>query len=295
MYFGNYGYINTAVNPLKDIRTVTVRHAEFDWLYATNEPSVNDGYTPMSDTLPEWQAETCMATDYENSASASGAHSDYESAEAYLIRRRRSDDDPWLTIAYKEINEMADLFRDYYDWLCLSGQEYQYIVVPIINGIESNYYKGDMSEYVKTYFDGIYISDMNELWGTPLNPSYERTRNQVSNVVTTLSSKYPTVVNNGMINYYSGNTTGLFIEINNHHDIIFDGHAEYRDYFYDFLTNKYPKIMRTYDDRIYMIQVEDNVTEDGTYPVINSTFNWVEIGDATDYQDLYDNGFIYKE
>ena len=312
MIIGGYGYVNTSPSPVDDVESIKISNAYFNWLYATNEPVDEDTHVRYQEVYddfvdppygekddPEapatWGTYTMLSAHYHNKCDASGGNDFVSHTSEVLLRRRESEDDPWLTIAIRPVDEASDFLIDYYDRFCQAGHDYQYIVVPVVNGEEAEYLTGNMSEFVHTQFDGIYLSDINENWGTGFNVKYTRERNRQSSVVTTLGSKYPTVVSNGMIDYYSGTVTGFFVDYSiDTKEMDLEGNVAYRDAFIDFLQNYNPKILRTYDGIMAMVQIDGNIQEDAqdTYLVTNITLNWVEIGDATDYDALLANGFL---
>ena len=62
----------------------------------------------------------------------------------------------------------------------------------------------------------------------------------------------------------------------------------------DWLTNGEPKILKMHDGRIWMININGNVTLDSGehFKKVRVGFEFVEIGDPASTEDLYNNDFV---
>ena len=117
--------------------------------------------------------------------------------------------------------------------------------------------------------------------------NYQRNRN--ASTVTTLGSKYPFVINNGLTNYYSGSIQATFIMMDEDNVLDTEGVREYRNNLDDFLTNGMAKLIKTNEGNMYMVAMNESISHNDT------SFNQTEIGDAYSVGDLYDNNFINTE
>lgn len=62
----------------------------------------------------------------------------------------------------------------------------------------------------------------------------------------------------------------------------------------EFLTDGYPKILKTFDGDIYMAAITGDISRNNGqhYQNVGQSWEWVEVGDPNDCGDLYDYGFI---
>ena len=62
----------------------------------------------------------------------------------------------------------------------------------------------------------------------------------------------------------------------------------------EFLTDGYPKILKTYDGDIYLAAITGDISRNNGqhYQNVGQSWEWVEVGDPNDCGDLYDYGFI---
>ena len=69
---------------------------------------------------------------------------------------------------------------------------------------------------------------------------------------------------------------------------------EYRREIDDFLTNGEPKLLKSFDGEMWMVDIINNIERSNTgHPdLVNHQIEWVEVGDPLMVGDLYDNGFI---
>ena len=188
------------------------------------------------------------------------------------------------------IKETSDFTFTYVDRYARARTEYEYAVVPLINNVEMNYTIGT----VYSDFDGIIICDSNESYQTVADESIQTvTRRNPASIIEPLDSVYPYVIHNGNTNYDTGTVQGLFVEID-WDKKVFKTKSSFmlRDTVMRFLTNGQPKILKSFDGRIWMV----DITSDPTATVQNHpdqvsiSFNFTEIGDTYSTTDMYNNG-----
>lgn len=287
---------------MENVGSVRLSDAVFYTLYVTNETDesqrdyVANGL-PMTGQNISWDRFTVMVADFEGNCEASQIANIKETSHI-LLRRRESESDDWHTVSVRVVNDASDYLVTYYDRFNKSGTQYQYVLVPIVSGQPGGYLPGNMTDFVESVFHGIYVADKDVLWGTPFDPSYTKNRIRETNVVTTLASRYPVVVSNGGANYDAGTASGLFVPYidgsGRPSDIDLKNGLAYRDSFYDFLTDGRPKIFKTFDGLIKIVQIDGEISEDNSefYLTPITSFNWVEIGDVNSYEDMDANGLL---
>ena len=170
--------------------------------------------------------------------------------------------------------------------------KYQYMAVPVVDEIEQVY----TSTSAVSDFDGAWLIDKDISYYVGLEPAVTNiTRNQEASVETTLGSKYPIVFYGSEANYYSGNFSGVIIKWDRDNDAFdFDGSIDYRETFINWLTNKKPKVLKMYDGRAWLMNVNGNVSySDDDHPdKVEISFDFVETGDLNNGDNMKNAGLI---
>ena len=127
------------------------------------------------------------------------------------------------------------------------------------------------------------------------------TYNYGATAVKPLNRKYPITVVNGITGYRSGTFECIFLNLPCD-GIENDGLLpyQYRDKIIQMLTNGQPKLIKSYEGELFMINITDNIEEserqavyDGSknYELVTNKFSWVECADPYDAKELNYNGF----
>lgn len=115
-------------------------------------------------------------------------------------------------------------------------------------------------------------------------------KNRPSTVYESYNKKYPTVIRNGLTNYYSGtvsanfanNTTECVDEVTGYSPIYNFYDAAYKIQFMDWLTNGLTKTLWLDDEFVIPVQITNEVSGSGSYkiedPSFKVTFGWVQVG-----------------
>ena len=258
-----------------------------DLLFTTN---VVDFGKPIKD---EWGNHTVIYAKFDNNLRAGNLAYRADTVSMVRVKRREQGESmDWITIKEVPITGVEDFSFVFVDRYARARTNYEYAVVPIINNIEMEYTIGT----VYSNFDGIIVCDKENTYQTVADESIQSiTRRNPSNIAETLDSKYPYVFYNGNTNYDTGSVQGLFVEIDWDRKIFKTASSfKYRDRVLAFLTNHEPKILKSFDGRIWMV----DITGDPTAAVQNHpdqvsiSFNFTEIGDVNSTNDMYYNGFI---
>ena len=96
-------------------------------------------------------------------------------------------------------------------------------------------------------------------------------------------------------NYYSGNFSGVIIKWDRANDAFdFDGSIDYRETFINWLTDKKPKVLKMYDGRAWLMNVNGSVSySDDEHPdKVKISFDFVETGDLNNGDDMKNAGLI---
>ena len=274
--------------------TLIVKNAVYDNIYSTSDVIENfDGSIPDN-----WNYDTYLYAKFENDLYGGNVSFTESIVDSVRIKRRTEKDSVFKTIYEKEINVNEDFQIEFIDYLEPVGT-IEYAYVPVISGGESNY----ISNSVVSDFDNFFICEKDRSYPMIINAEYNQTINYESSNVKPLGRKYPITVVNGNTGYKTGEMSATFVDYTN---CILDvaNAFEYRNIVYDMLINKQPKILKDHEGNLLIINIIENITEDGRqylyqgqegFYYLTTKFNWVECGNAYSIGDLYDNNLIDTE
>lgn len=292
MNFIGYDYysdINSLVpnsNP-SVLSSIILSNGIYDDFYLSKDP---DEYKSGNSL---WNGSTLISSDY-NNQDLVGGNLPYILGDiiALRLKRREVGTFEWTGLYEHPVTDLEHVNFTYIDRYARGREtEYEYCIVPVTqDGIEQSY---NIITIISD-FSGAVISDRDSSYHILLEPSVvSTTKNRDVSVITTMNNKYPFVFYGSDANYYSGSFSGVAIKYDN--DTYFDlkGSVHYRDEMLEWLTNGQPKILKMFDGRIWMINVNGGVTSDCSehYDKVKVSFDFVEIGDSTNTEDLYNNNF----
>ncbi len=210
----------------------------------------------------------------------------------------------WLTLYSTPITQASDMDFTYIDFLNQYGKKYQYALVPVLaqdqSGvvvqIEGGY---TVSDNVDSIFDGVYIADQTNVERVKAGVGYGNIdMNQGVGSITPIGSKYPIVITNSQNQYHNGSIRGKIVP----NDFYSNGNlsridmVNKRDELEQFLTNKRAKIIKDWNGKMWLVMILSNVAcaFDDNYGMgmVEFSAEWVEVGDPTNQQDLYNAGLI---
>lgn len=279
-----------------NIRHLNLARGFFDSL--TVNEDVNK-YNINSPIPKEWEVTTIMMGDFDGTTSLGVLDIDLDLVDSILVKRRElgenNPDHDWVIIEYQDLSDLSyeekleaiNSFK--YDTTNRSLATYEYAIIPLVNGEEAITVSGT----VKSSFDGIFILDKDEIWGTIVTDAFiNTTRNVEKSYQTTLNYRYPVSTTAAVINYDSGSATGEFVPFDTETcELIYEDktRTDYQKRFMDFLTNYKPKILKSLDGRIWLCDVSPSPSDNANsiYNRRQVTFNWVEIGDYESQRDTY--------
>lgn len=226
-----------------------------------------------------------------------------------LVKRRDVDDieAKWLTLCSVPIERADDMDFTFTDFLNQHGKTYEYAAVPVIQqnqggvwvGIEGGYVA---SEPIYSSFDGVFITDGKSSQRLKARVGYDNgSYIQSTGTIETIGNKYPIVVTNSNLGYYSGSLSAQVVtsdfytsgdrNIYDRLDMVIQ-----RQILQGFLTNKHPKVLKDWNGNIWLVMFVDNVSFsfDNNYGMgmASISTSFVEIGDVNNYDDLVDTGMI---
>ena len=285
--------------------------------------NVFNSYNPnASDEQPtDWQSDFVMNIDFDNGLNAGNIEGIISNVNRIMVKRRKvgqySDiSEGWTTVGYISINSIDDLQFTMYDYLTACNTTYEYTLVPTLvetqGGmnveIESSITNNSVILSETARFDSVFICDVNNYEKLNAHVNYgEAIYNQVTGIHQTISSKYPIIITNSAVDYISGNIDGMILNkgygsvdnvtgemVTLNRNAIVEATKEFKD----FIIKKEPKIIKDWNGNIWLVMITDSPT----YSFVNEwgmglgtiSFNWNEIGDINNENDLKNANMIYK-
>lgn len=289
-FCGDVDALNPFPTSVNNIDKFQIQNAVYDHIDLSK--NVRFSYTTE---LPKWDFDTILDTDFENGIGGGNVDFTLGQLTSIKIKRRRKGDFNWITIQEIPVNSEADLNMIKFDYFVPSGKEFEWALVPILNGVEGQY----IVDSLVTEFNGVFISDVTNTFKLKAQVSYNsRTSMQSVGQITPLGRRYPVVIKNGKADYEIGSVSGTLLN-----DEFFENGTVDRvdivdkiDAFNSFLKNGKPKIIKDWNGNIWLILISGNpsVTYNNNYGmgVASTSFEWVEQGKYDNEDDLYDNGLI---
>lgn len=282
--------LNPFPTNVSDIKKVRIENGVFDHIDITK--NVTFDYTTET---PKWDYNTIIDCDFEDGTGAGNVDFALSQLSSIKIKRRKKGTFEWITVQEIPINDRTDLNSIRRDYFVPSYEEFEYAIVPILNGVEGQY----IIDSIKSEFNGVFISDINKTYKLNAKVSYNsRTSMQSVGQITPLGRKYPVIIKNGEADYEIGSVSGLLLGENYEktHEINRKEIVDEINEFVVFLKNGKPKMIRDWNGSIFLVMITGNpsVTYNNNYGmgIASVSFEWVEQGKYDNEDDLYDNGFI---
>lgn len=293
MFIGSFLQYNMSLDPAlidsdSQLEELVIENGIFSDVYM----DANTALTPDMN-IPEWGHTTVLHADFNGNLLAGNIKFPIESISKLLVKKRVSNTMQFTKILEIEVNGDKNKLNFYYnDILVASKTNYEYAVVPVVNGVEK---ANPQTISVDVEFDGAFIMDTTKGFHIIANLSKNNlSRNVHGSTLEPINSKYPYINYYSNLDYDSFSITGVFVDYDPqkcHFD--FENSWKTRKEARQFLNNKKTKIVKLWNGEIYMANVIDQITEsvDRHPDVVNTTVNFVEVGDVYDNFDLYYHGF----
>lgn len=290
-FFSDINALDNAPSNVESINNVKLTNAIFEHFNVTQ--NIN---TEVNTTIPTaWDYDTILDANFENNLNAGNVDFLVEQISAIKIKRRVQGTFDWLTLATIPINSVNDLNFVFNDLLNKNGIQYEYAFVPIIENVEGNY----IIDTVFSQFNGVFIGDAQNIYKFLYEVEYgSNSRNQQVGIFEVLGQQYPVFVANGALSYESGSVTATILNDDFETTGVINRTAitQQKDAIKDFLTNKKAKILKDWNGNIWLCIVNSNinVTYKSNYGmgIPSIQFDWTQVGDASNQQDLYKNGIL---
>lgn len=290
-FFGGIDALNSAPSTVENITSTKLTNAIFDHFNVTRDTTL-----PTNMDIPDnWTYETILNAVFDGTTSAGNLDYMVEQIGGIKIKRRVKGQFNWLTLSYVPISEVDDLAFTFNDFLNAYDTEYEYALVPVVNGVEGEY----IIDEVLSKFSGVFIGDAYQSFKFLFDVNYtSNARNQQIGTFMPLGREYPIIVANGVLSYESGTFTGTILndDFEQTGQINRAAIVAKKDAIKDYLTNKKPKILKDWNGNVWLVMIVDNVPVNykvgSGMGIPQVQFNWVEVGKADNQQDLFDAGIV---
>lgn len=290
-FCGDIDCLNPAPSNVNNITTTKLENAIYDHFNVTRNTTLD-----YSTTIPtEWDYDTIMDADFNGDTTAGNVDFLADQVSSILIKRRITGTFTWLTLGSVPINSIDDINFVFTDRYNAYGVQYDYAFVPILEGAEGDY----IINSILSKFNGVFISDANTIYKFLYNVDFtNNTRTQQIGTFEPLGRKYPVIVANGQLSYDTGTVSGYILndDFIDTKEIDRIAIANRQRQLLDFLSDKKPKILKDWQSRIWLCIVTDNIqisyANGSGMGIPDISFNWKQIGDANDQQDLFNNGLV---
>lgn len=290
-FFRDGDALNSAPSGFTNFNNIDLSNAIYDHWYITK--NTNEG---IPEEYPEiWDGSTLINAKFNGNLSAGNIDYAISQISGIIIKRRLTGTFDWMTLKTIPIEKLEDLTFVFNDFLNQSSVNYDYALVPIIEGAEGNY----NIETVFSQFNGVFITDAKNSYKLLYDVSYNsNSRKQQIGTFEPLGSKYPIIVANGALSYESGTVSATVLNDDFQYNAFVNPAAivEKKNLLKNFLTNKKPKILKDINGNIWLVVIVSDITVDylngSNMAIPHMSFSWVEAGDPTNQQDLYVAGML---
>ena len=275
----------------RGLNLITVKNGIYDRINITRDVTF-----PYNPAFPSsWDKNTILNANFNGNPNAGNVMYTLSQITSIRLKRRLKGTFNWMTLYDIPVNKIEDINFTKMDALAQSGTEYEYALVLVIGNVESEY----MINSAETSFYGIFITDGNKIYKFKEGTSYSgNERVHMTGLYNPYGSKYPIVVSNGQLNYDKGTVTGSIIVPDAVEQIDRPATVSKIKEIKDFLCSPSAKVLKDWNGNMWLVSITDNLpinyfTEVGM-GFASISFNWVEIGDANNGNDLYFNNLIYS-
>lgn len=267
---------------------IRIKNGSFTMLYVTNDVEQNLSFYSSLDGLPDGNSDTVLAVDFSLSIEDTVSVSIWGPGTTKYIHVKKRETG---SLAWIDVGDIlcSDGFL-FVDDLCRNRVTYEYSLTPIYGSGESG---EPIIVKITSEFGGVHIIDPD---GEKISTIYDvvitSAINSPSSPTATVGKKYPYVIQSHNNQYYSGNTSATYIQLDEY-ERPKSNNWQYIDSIMKFLSNKKTKVMKDELGRMLLIKIV------GTPSVSNSehqdkamiAFDWIEVGDASSEDVLRDEGF----
>lgn len=272
-----------------NINNIRIENGIYDHMNITKD--VDFDY--ITELPGKWNLQTQFDADFNGTITAGNVDYILAQISSIKVKRRVKGTFDWITLFTVPISKVSDVDFVRYDYIAKNNETYEYAIVPVIGNTEGEY----SINSIKSEFYGIFITDNKSSYKFLEGASYSgNERSNQTGIFEPYGSKYPVVIKNGALSYDKGTLTGTVITFDANQELDREGTIERLKAIENFLTEPTGKILKDFNGNIWLVSITDNIPVTYYSEVgmgfAQVSFNWNEIGSATDSGDLYYNNLI---
>lgn len=279
------------INNLFPVDSLRIRNGVFYHINSTKNTSI-----PYTRVVPSWDYYTILDCDFNHNINAGNVNILLSQLESLKIKRRELGTFDWITLKNIIISSVADLNIVYQDSYVPSFHTFQWALVPVLNGaIEAEYIINE----TETSFNGVFISNKNAIFKLYNSVGYGgTTRIKNIGIIQTIGNKYPTFINNSIVDYEQGEITATLYgyEFESTRQINPISVVQQTNDLLTFLNDGTAKMITDWNGNIKMVRINPSptISYNQSYGnrITTVTFQWTEQGVYNNQDDLYYNNLI---
>lgn len=283
--------LDIAPTSVNNVTTVQVQNGIFDHFHLTN--NVTNDYSPIKNT--EWAYLDIIVANFDNNINGGNVDFLLQYLTAIKVKRRIKGTFNWVTLKTVTVKAFEDLNFAFNDYIAANNTDYEYALVPILNGAEGDY----ITNSITSQFKGVFICEKDSIYKFYAGVSYGTgKRVKKIGVFEPYGSKYPIIVANAKTNYYSNSISFTVLPLDYEENRIMDRYEinKLTEEILNYITDNKAKIIKDWNNSIHLVypSSEPNITYDNNWGMgkVDISFDYVEVGDANNEKDLMEFGLV---
>lgn len=283
--------LDIAPTSVNNVTTVQVQNGIFDHFHLTS--NVTSDYSPIKNT--EWAYLDIIVANFDGNINGGNVNFLLQYLTAIKVKRRIKGTFNWVTLKTVTVKAFEDLNFAFNDYIAANNTDYEYALVPILNGAEGDY----ITNSITSQFKGVFICEKDSIYKFYAGVAYGTgKRVKKIGVFEPYGSKYPVIVANAKTNYYSNSISFTVLPLDYEKNRIMDRYEinKLTEEILNYITNNKAKIIKDWNNSIHLVypSSEPNITYDNNWGMgkIDISFDYVEVGDANNEKDLMEFGLV---
>lgn len=283
--------LDIAPTSVNNVTTVQVQNGIFDHFHLTS--NVTSDYSPIKNT--EWAYLDIIVANFDGNINGGNVNFLLQYLTAIKVKRRIKGTFNWVTLKTVTVKAFEDLNFAFNDYIAANNTDYEYALVPILNGAEGDY----ITNSITSQFKGVFICEKDSIYKFYAGVAYGTgKRVKKIGVFEPYGSKYPVIVANAKTNYYSNSISFTVLPLDYEKNRIMDRYEinKLTEEILNYITNNKAKIIKDWNNSIHLVypSSEPNITYDNNWGMgkVDISFDYVEVGDANNEKDLMEFGLV---
>lgn len=283
--------LDIAPTSVNNVTTVQVQNGIFDHFRLTS--NVTSDYSPIKNT--EWAYLDIIVANFDGNINGGNVDFLLQYLTAIKVKRRIKGTFNWVTLKTVTVKAFEDLNFAFNDYIAANNTDYEYALVPILNGAEGDY----ITNSITSQFKGVFICEKDSIYKFYAGVAYGTgKRVKKIGVFEPYGSKYPVIVANAKTNYYSNSISFTVLPLDYEKNRIMNRYEinKLTEEILNYITNNKAKIIKDWNNSIHLVypSSEPNITYDNNWGMgkVDISFDYVEVGDANNEKDLMEFGLV---